>query len=134
MSFFTLGTPTISSTSGLATNPSTSTIIAEIDSTQLARHIVQDGGANFQVTWIVGGATNAVWQLEQCLSTGLDISTSASTGSDANALTFAYTPTNQSAQYITKHRLIRGDRLRVRVNAAIGAGVVGAKILAEPLA
>lgn len=125
MSFFTPGTPSVSSTQGLATNPSTSVLIAEIDSTQLA--IVSAGGSNYQVTWLVGGSTIVTWQLEQCLSTGLDMSTA---GRD---LIYAWSPLNQTAQYVTKHRLEKGDRLRVRVNASLAAAVVAAKIIAEPL-
>lgn len=124
MSFFTPGTPAIASTQGLTTNPSTSSIVAEIDSTQLA--LVKRGGQNFQVTWIAGGSTIVTWQFEQCLSTGLDMSTA---GRD---LTFALTPTGQSGQYITKLRLEPGDRLRARVQTGLTA-VVAAKIFAEPI-
>jgi hypothetical protein len=134
MSWFTLGTSAIASTQGIATNPSTATLLAEIDSTQLGRHVVPQGGGNFQVTWICGSqSTNVLWQFEQCLSTGLDVSTSGSTQDGAIAQTFAYTPINQGAQFITKHKLNRGDRLRARINASISAGTATCKIIAEPL-
>lgn len=125
MSFFTPGTPSINSTQGVAANPSTSVLVAELDSTQLA--VVRAGGQNFQVTWIVGGSTAVVWRLEQCLSTGLDMSTA---GRDSHIV---YTPINQSGQYMTKQRLEVGDRLRVRVDAALAAANVAATIIAEPL-
>lgn len=124
MSWHTFGTPVVTSTTGLTTNPSTSDLLAEIDSTQLNR--IPAGGQNFGVTWIVGGSTNITFQLEHALSTGL--------GSTAwRDQTLLFTPTNQSAQYVTKLRLEVGDRLRVRVNAGIAAGTAAAKIVAEPL-
>lgn len=135
MSFFTPGTAsinsgapavgsTLGSTAGIATNPSTSVMIAEVDSTQLS--ILRAGGHNCQVTWVLGASTLAIWQLEQTLSTGIDISTS---GRD---LIFVQTPTGQSGQYVTKHRIVSGDRLRARLQTAI-TGVATAKIQVEPL-
>lgn len=125
--FFTPGTPHVSSTQGLNTNPSTGALIAEIDSTQVDRFMGKKGGVNCQVHWIVGGSTAVVWRLEQCLSTGLDMSTA---GRD---LSFAYTPINQSGEYLTKHRVEIGDRFRARVDTALAAAVVAAKIIIEPL-
>lgn len=126
MGFFSPGTPSISSTQGMNTNPSTSALIAEVDSTQLAP-FVSPAGTNVQVTWIVGGSTIVTWQLEQALSTGLDMSTAG------RSLIFAWTPTNQTSQFMTKHRAERGDRFRARTNAGIAAGVVAATIIIEPL-
>ena len=113
MSYFSVGTPSVNSTQAPATNPSTSILIAEIDSTQLSNQILKAGGANFMVTWIVGGSTLATWQLEAATSTALN----AGKATSDCAIYWPTTPTNQSAQYMTKMRLERGDRLRARVTA-----------------
>ena len=112
-----------SSADGLETNPSTATLIAEVDSTQLAQ--VALGGSLYQVTYIIGASTNVTWMLEQALSTGL--------GSTAvRDRTYIQTPTGQSGQYILTYKLERGDRIRCRLQSAI-TGFATAKISAEPL-
>lgn len=78
-----------------------------------------------QVTWILGCSTNAVWQIEQALSTGL--------GSTAvRDVSFIQTPANQSGQYILTYKLENGDRLRARLQTGI-TGFATAKISAEPM-
>lgn len=110
---------------GLETNPSTATLVAEIDSTQLTQ--VLSGGSMYLVTWVIGASTNAIWQLEQAQSTSLDITTSA-----VRDLTYVQTPSGQSGQYQLTYKLQKGDRLRARLQAAI-TGIATAKISAEPL-
>ena len=108
---------------GLVVNPSTSDLVAEIDSTQLARILV--GGQSYMVNWIIGCSTNATWQLEQATSTSL----AAAAVSDR---TYVQTPSGQSGQYQLTYKLEKGDRLRCRLNAAV-TGFATAKISAEPL-
>lgn len=113
-----------SATAQPVSNPSTATLINEIDSTQL-------GTANFSasqqrlflVTWVVGADTNATWQLEQANSTALNAST---------VTIFVKTPTAQSGQYMTTHYLGVNDRLRARLNSTF-TGNATAFIQAEPL-
>lgn len=108
---------------GIETNPSSATLIAEIDSTQLAN--VLKGGSLHQVTWVLGASTNATWMVEQASSTSL--STSA-----IRDRTYIQTPSNQSGQYILTYKLEKGDRLRARIEGGV-TGVATAKISAEPL-
>lgn len=115
--------PVNSTGAGMTTNPSTSDLIAEVDSTQLNQ--VLGGGSLYQVSWILGASTNVVWQLEQCLSTSL----SAAAVRDVSIVC---TPANQSGQYILTYKLEKGDRLRARLNSAI-TGFATAKISAEPM-
>ena len=83
------------------------------------------GGSVYQVSWLVGASTAAIWQLEQCLSTGL--------GSTAvRDVTFVQTPAGQSGQYVLSYKLQKGDRLRARLQAAI-TGAASCKISAEPM-
>jgi hypothetical protein len=124
MAYFESGNTPIQSTSApLGSDPSTSTLLAEIDSTQLAGTL--PGGQNYQITAIVGASTNAQWLIEQCLSTGL--------GSTAiRTLTSILTPTAMSGQYTWKWKLEQGDRIRARVNSSFTA-VTSVKLFAEPL-
>lgn len=108
---------------GIETNPSSATLIAEIDSTQLAN--VLSGGSLHQVTWLLGASTNATWMLEQAKSTSL--STSA-----IRDRSYVLTPSNQTGQYVMTYKLEKGDRLRARIDGGI-AGIATAKISAEPL-
>lgn len=122
MSFFTPGSKAIASTAAPASNPSTSALIAEVDSTQLLDVKQQ----NVQVSWIVGCSTANTLQLEHCLSTGL--------GSTAiRDVTYVLVPKDQSGQYMTKHYVTAGDRFRVRTNVALASANAMAKILVEPL-
>ena len=118
------GNPPINSTgAGFVSNPSTSDLVAEIDSTQLAT--ILSGGQSFMVTWVLGGSTTLTWRLEQVLSTGL--------GSTAvRDLTLLTTPTGQSGQYTWTYKLEKGDRLRALLNSSVTATAY-AKIIAEPL-
>lgn len=111
-----------STTAQPVSNPSTATLCAELDSTQLGTKNLADGQRlNCQVTWIVGGDTSATWQLESCASTALNA------GVDQ---VFVKSPTGQSGQYITSHQLLKDYRLRARVASTFTASVV-ASISAE---
>lgn len=110
------GNPPINSTTAQpVSNPSTATLVAEIDSTQLlTQNLVTGQSLNMLVTWIVGSDTLATWQLEQATSTAL---------SAGVAPIFLKTPTGQSGQYLTMHRLGPNDRLRARVQSTFTASV-----------
>lgn len=125
MSFFATANPTVESTAlGVTSNPSTATLLAEIDSTQMP---VIRGGQRMGVTWIVGvQSTLCTFLLEQALSTGLDMSTAG------RSQTVVEVSSGQSAQFFTKHTVEQGDRFRVRVNSSFTGGA-NAKIIAEYL-
>jgi hypothetical protein len=128
MSFFGTGNRTVNSTTlGLTSNPTTATLLAEIDCNSTMA-TVRRGGEPWQVSWIVGSTgAQVTFQLEQCLSTGLDMSTA---GRDQ---TVVMVSSGQSAEFVTKHNVESGDRFRVRVNSSF-TGAAAAKIIAEPLA
>lgn len=103
--------------------PSTSTLLAELDSTQLGTaSFVPGQSRGVQVTWIIGADTNVTWQLEMSASTALN------SGVDA---IYPKTPTGQSGQYVTTHVLEKDYRLRARLFST-GANAA-AYISAEPL-
>ena len=138
MSFFTFGTNSVCSTQGIASNPTTSVLIAEIDSTTLADRILSNGGQNCQVTWIVGyGSTAGIfWQLEAATSTALNAGVNSPECPQFWPITSGSTGgvNGQTAQFVTKMRLERGMRLRARVATAFNAGSAAATIICEPLA
>lgn len=128
MSWFTPGSKAIQSSQGIASNPSTATLVAEIDSTQIAAAIPSNAaGQNFQVAWIVGCSTASIWQLEHVLSTGL-----GSTALQSPAINVIVAK-DQSAQFMSKHFLRNGDRLRARPNAGQASANAMVSIIAEPL-
>ena len=137
MSFFDWGDKPITSypafssgaESAVISNPASTTLLAEIDSTQL--HAGLYGGTStglhrtFQITWEVGGSSNVSWRCESAPSTDL-----TSTGTRQRKLVF--TSPNQSAQFTTFWTLQRGDRLRVLVASTV-TGNYAASITAVPL-
>lgn len=123
MAGFNWGSPPIHSTQTETATPSTSTLIAEIDSTVLGTAGFRSGQSQIaQVTWICGGSTNATMLLEHAISTAL--------GSVRKQIT-VYTPNLQSAQFVTRHVLEKDDRLRVRCASTLS--IASASIMAEYL-
>lgn len=113
MGWYDSGNPPINSTnntsSGTITAPSTATLIAEIDSTQLGTNQFSAGQTKlFRVTWGVGCSSVGIWQLEVATSTVLLTSTAAGTK-------IVYSPPNQTAQYVTNEELGVNGRLRIRM-------------------
>lgn len=133
MSFFGTGNRSVNSTGvivstggGYITNPTTATLLAEVDCNDTMAH-VNVASEPWQVSWIVGTQTTlATFRLEQALSTGLLMS---SAGRD---LTVVMVSSGQSAQFVTKHNVLPGDRFRIRVESSFTGGAAG-KIVAEPL-
>lgn len=115
---------------GRASNPSTTTLVAEIDSTQLQTitgSSIAGAGRSVvcRVTAIVGASTLADWTVEQALSTGL--------GSTAvRQLVPILTPSGQSGQYVFGAVVEPGDRIRARLNSSF-TGNANAFLQVEPL-
>lgn len=102
------GNPPITSTGAAPiAAPSTATLCAELDSTQLGTWAFAVGQkAIVQVTYIVGGGdTNITWQLGTCNSTAL-------TGGVDEF--YPRTVTAQTAQYVVVHELYKDYRIRAR--------------------
>ena len=124
MSFFGWGNRAFVSTASTTTsNPSSSALLAEVDiNTTMAD--VRAGGVPFQVSWIVGVQTTlATFRLDHAASTSL---------SDIRKRTLVMVSSGQSAQFIPKHTVERGDRFRVVLESTVTA-VCAATIIAEPL-
>src|SRR5690242_1289466 len=105
MAYFDWGNRPIYSTNnvGQVANPSTATLVAEIDSTQLGTvNFVTGQSRLFRVLWILGSDTSATWQCERAASTALN-----SGYSDA---IWPKTGTALSAEFMTFHELGPNDR------------------------
>lgn len=120
-----LGNQPINSTSAPVTGPSTTTLLAVLDSTQLGTaNFAGSQHRLFRVNWILGSDTNTTWQCETALDSGL---------SSASFVDVFYpkTITGQSAQYVTSHVLTKNMFLRARLFST-GANAA-AFISAEPI-
>jgi hypothetical protein len=123
--FYGPGNPPQTSTQAEVTNPSTSDLLAEV---QGLGGEANGAGALYEARVIVGASTLATFWVEQCLSSGLG-STALQTGG-ANLGRRVVYGTIQSAQYMVRFRAASGDRLRVRLAAAL-TGVAAATIQVE---
>lgn len=126
MAWYDWGNPPITSTSVAqpVTNPDTTTLLAELDSTQLGTVNFKTGQSGlFRTTWIIGGTTGLSVVLEQANSTALSATTLSIP---------IYTPTGQSGQYVFNLNLGPNDRLRARMASTVTASVM-ASIQAERL-
>ena len=126
MSWYDFGNPPITSTQGIIAAPSTASLIAELDSTELlTKDFVSGQHQNFRVTVIAGASTTATFVMEHVLSTGL-----GSTALVQAPINF-YTPTGQSAQYVFNLRANQNSRFRVRLTST--AANAAATLQAEAL-
>jgi hypothetical protein len=112
--FYAPGNPPITSTQGEATNPTTSALLAEV--TGLGGE-TKGGGTLYEARVLLGASTLATFWVEQCQSTGLG-STALREGGAYLGRRILY-GTIQSAQYMVRFRAEPGDRLRVRLQAAV---------------
>jgi hypothetical protein len=108
------GNPPIQSTQAAGSDPSTSTIIADIQNLK---------DAYYEVRWAVGASTGALWRLE--LASGSGLSTTA-----IRDQVMVFTGSNQTSEFVFGYKAETGDRFRVLVNSSF-TGSVAAKISAE---
>lgn len=134
MSFFASGNVAINSGSTAATsrgpqsNPSTTTLLAEIDFNGTNATIL-GGGQNYGFTWIVGaGTTGVTFLCEVAQSVDLDMTQSTTFRAQFSVVASSL----GSGQFFTKHRIERGDRARIRVNSSF-TGAASGFISAEHL-
>lgn len=124
MSYYATGNRPIFSTTAPTAAPSTATLIAFLDSTQLGTASFAAGQSlDFRITLIAGCDTNAAWQFERADSSTL--------ADPVPETVWFRSPSNQSGQYVFAMRLERNQFLRARM-ASTGANAM-AYIQAEPL-
>ena len=104
--------PLFSTTASTGSDPSTSTLIAELI---LSTNAIKFD-ANYEVRFIVGASTGAVWRLECALSSGLLPSTAVRPGpppSSGLQAAVVYTGSNQTSEFVYTFRAEPGDRFRI---------------------
>jgi hypothetical protein len=133
MSWYLPGVPSVTSTAGTATNPTTAVILAQITSTGPS----SNGGLNSSMVqqtqiagyFYLGTSTQATeWWIEHCLSTGTG--STALRGNGFQGRTVVVTASGQTSQFVQRFDLTKGDFVRVRIAAAF-TGTANAKIQAE---
>lgn len=123
MSFFAPGNGPITSTAGIASNPSTTTILAELDSTNFA----SSGKARlYTVNCWLGGSTGGLWTLELATSPNVD-------STSIVEQTTIWTGSGQTSQFVKKFKVEGSQRIRVRHLSSV-TGSFAAKLQAEELA
>ena len=124
MSFFANGNIPINSTFASVNNPSTATLLAELESTNFAPN-PRSPARIYAVYAYLGGSTGAAWVVESATSTALASSVDRF---------FVRTASGQTSQFVFKFRLTATtDRIRVR-HASTVTGDFEAKLSAEELA
>lgn len=102
--------------------PSTATLLAELDSTQLGtQNLVAGQKLRCAVKWVLGADTNVTWQC------GVATSTALSAGRDEF---YAKTGVSLSGEFVTEHELFKDERLRARLfsTGANAAAYISAKM------
>lgn len=123
MSFFLTGNVPINSTFAPVNNPSTTALLAELESTNFGRNS-SAYPLIYNVNITLGGSTGGYWVFEVATSTAI----SAGVVTD-----FAYyrTASGQTSQFVRKVRLANAtDRIRVR-HASSVTGLFEASLQAE---
>lgn len=124
MSFFLPGVIPINSTFAPATDPSTATLLAELDSSNFQLQPRTPAERMYAVYAYLGGSTGAYWVVESATSTAL------ASGVDKF---FVRTASGQTSQFAFKFRLTATtDRIRARL-ASTTAGTYDAKLSAEEI-
>ena len=126
MAFFVPYNPPIDSTAAGATDPSTTALLAELDSTNFSNQTSQRSGRLYTVNIWVGGSTAALWTIEHATST--NIASSAVT----SALRVR-TASGQHSQFVRVFKLEANDRIRVRHPSSL-SGTFEAGLQAQELA
>ena len=106
--------PAYSTTAATTTDPSTAALVAELQATQ---------DDLYEVRFVVGASTGAIWRLEHANSTSL-----ASGG--IRQQTVVFTGSNQSAEFILSYKAEAGDIFRI-VPLSSFTGTAAGKIQAE---
>lgn len=124
MSFFLPGVIPVNSTFASASNPSTATLLAELDSTNFQVSATSALARMYAVYGYLGGSTGGAWVVESATSTAL--------GASVDRF-FVRTASGQTSQFVFNFRLTAGtDRIRVRHTSTV-TGDFEAKLSAQEI-
>jgi hypothetical protein len=126
MAFFAFYNPPVDSTAGATADPSTSALLAELDSTNFGNQTSLRGDRLYALNIWVGGSTAALWVVEQATSTNI-ASTAVVTALRVR------TASNQHSQFVKVFKLGPSDRIRVRHPSSL-SGTFEASLQAQEIA
>jgi hypothetical protein len=127
--------PLFSTTAATATDPSTATLAAELIIPAPGGPASTAIGSIYEVRYIVGASTGALWRLECALSSGLGSTAIRLTDNDSsNAFqrSIVFTGSNQTSEFVLIHKAFPNDRFRI-VPMSSFSGTAAASIEAEAL-
>lgn len=125
MSHPAYGNRPINSTFAPVNNPSTTILLAELESTNFGidlTHPIQQS-RTYTVSIYLGGSTGGYWAVEQATSTAI------SAGAVVDAF-YPRTASGQTSQFVRKYVLAPTDRIRVRHVSSV-TGLFEASLQAE---
>ena len=124
--------PLVSTTAATTTDPSTASVVAEL-------RIPATGSTRvpslYEVRYLVGASTGAIWRIETCLSTGLGstaIRMADNDSSNAFQRSIVFTGSNQTSEFVLTQKAYPNDLFRV-VPLSSFTGTAAASIEAEAL-
>lgn len=120
--FYSIGDQTVTSTQATVANPTTATLIAEIQGLK---------SQNYEARVIVGCSTLAVFWLEQAQSSVL--ATALRDGANYLGRRVLRATTGQSAQYMVRFKAEANDIIRLRVGGSTFTADADCTIQLEPL-
>ena len=125
MAFFLPGNVPINSTFAQATDPSTTALLAELDSSNFQLGSTAPARM-YGVNIYLGGSTGALWVVEHATSTNIASSAVADR-------VFLRTASGQTSQFVHNFRLTAvSDRIRVRHPSSV-TGTFDAKLSAQEI-
>lgn len=125
MSYFQAGAIPVTSTFAAASDPSTTTLLAELDSSNFGITGEKKRERIWNVHAYLGGSTGAYWVIERATSTAI------SAGVDKIRVR---TASGQTSQFVVKFRSTAvTDRFRVRHESSV-TGTFDACLIAEEIA
>lgn len=124
MSHYVSGSPPITSTFAAATDPSTTTLLAELDSSNFRYGSTALREHTFNVHAYLGGSTGAYWIVERATSTAIN------SGLEQFRVR---TASGQTSQFVFRFRSTsQTDRIRVRHVSTV-SGTFDATLCAEEI-
>ena len=124
--------PLFSTTAGTQADPSTATLVAELIIPNLGSSAT---ASHYEVRYLVGASTGAIWRLECALSAGLGSTAIRTTQNDSTSAlqrSVVFTGSNQTSEFVLTHKAYPGDRFRV-IPLSSFTGTAAASIEAEAL-
>lgn len=124
--------PLWSTTAGTGTDPSTTTVIAQIIIPTPQSSVV---ACQYEVRYVIGASTGGFWRLECATDAGLSTGSIRAATNDSTAAlqrSLVFTGSNQTSEFVLTQRAYQGDRFRILAQSSF-TGTYAGSIQAEPI-